>query len=186
MANKIQYYYNSAWVDISDYVQNVSLVPFTIRNRNYTAGIATFTFDVAVTVRDHTSINSSTFEFSGDEKIKVLDTNDKILFGGYIEKSIFNYEENIFSLSVPSSLLKLRTFLLDYDTIHSAINAIGAAWNEYTPYGSCYYKFPTVGFTWLLKKIFYVAFGTTLDTSEIDATATLATGQTLIVTGIRP
>lgn len=146
-----------ASTDISDYVVSAGAVPFLSRNRDYSLRIESWNLKVAA---------SYGVDISRDELIKVYD-DSKLLFSGYVDRSVYDNNNHAWDVTVLSSLSLLSQEKVDHTTLHSLINVTGVEWYQYTTYGSCYYGFPVVGLTWLLAKVFS-ACSLTLDTSEID------------------
>lgn len=161
MNGKVEYYHNSAWVDISDYVDTIADVPFLARNRDWTLTTNSMTITIASTIKD--LLNNQAFEFGYDEKIKIsIDLTT--VYVGYIDKSIYNYGPMTFSLTMKTNIDKLKDYIVDYDTLHTAF-ATGTNWWEWAATENKGIG-PIVGLTWAMQKMFGAA-GLTLDTSGI-------------------
>lgn len=162
MAAKVEHYYDSAWHDITDYVQTIGKVPYDTRNRDYTPRAESLSMGVAVTIRDLYGV--SDFEFSIDDRFRISIGSDYI-FAGYAEKSNFDYNQNIFSLTIDPDYLKLESVIIDYATLHAAIFVDATSGTQYRK--RSYYMMPIVFVNHLLTQLFDLA-GLTLDTSEVD------------------
>lgn len=143
--------------DISDYTTSVDSAPFLSRNRDYSLRIETVNLQVA---------GSYSTDIVADDLIKIYD-DSKILFCGYVERSVYNHNNQTWEVTVLGSLSLLSQTKVQHSSLHSLFNVTGVEWYQYTTYGSCYYGFPVVGLTWLLAKVFS-ACSLTLDTTAID------------------
>jgi hypothetical protein len=160
MANVVKHYYEDAWVDISDYVESISEIPTSLRNRDFTLKSERLRLSIASTIRDVRGVD---YEFSEDEKFAVY-VDDVLKFQGIVENSEYLYRDMTFDIELRHTITLLETVKMDYATLHTEISS-GTNWYEYTQ--PDYYDKSVVGFLWLLKCIFSVA-GFTLDTTEID------------------
>jgi hypothetical protein len=160
----VEYYYNSAWNDISNYVTSIDKVPFVARNRDMTVRLESWSINVAITLNQISPFNAGWTSFLQKERIRILD-GAVSLFVGYVTSSPYDYSSMEFNVTTITDLNKLQDYLVDYDTLHSVISGGSPSTTEYRPYS--YYIMPTVHWTYLIKKMFLIA-GLTLDTSDID------------------
>jgi hypothetical protein len=160
----VEYYYNSTWNDISNYVVSVDKVPFVARNRDITIRLESWSLNIAITLNQISPFNAGWTSFAQKERIRISD-GATLLFTGYIITSPYDYSSMEFNVTTITDLNKLQDYLVDYDTLHSAISGGSPSATEYRPYS--YYIMPTVHWTYLIKKMFLIA-GLTLDTSTID------------------
>lgn len=165
MANKIEYYNanTSAWVDISSYVTSCPIIPRTNRNRDWTLRIEQLSFTVAVTVRD---VLDGSFNFANGHKFRIY-INDGFIHGGYCVKSVYDFREMVFNVTIKNNLGLLQNKLVDASTLFSLFET-GTNWYDFnlTP-NNFLATGAIVGVLWAMKQMFAVS-GLTLDTTDVD------------------
>lgn len=155
MANTIKNYYNSVWVDISNYVDGVGEIPLISRNNDWTLRVETFTLEIAGSIQVDLA---GGYDFEIDGKIKI-EMDSTFLFTGYVSDSYFDYEQQKYILEITSGLGKLQNVFLGYVEMSNVFSTGGPTqfWIESTyPYYRC------VQVLWALEKAFTVS-GLTLD-----------------------
>jgi hypothetical protein len=146
MLFKVYNYFSAAWVDISDYVVGSSEIPFISRNSDYTLRADTWTMEIAGSIQVDLV---GGYRFAADDKIKI-EKDSAFLKGGYIESSYYNYDRQVFVLTIKSSLFKLQDKMLGYTEFGAAF-ATGSGtqfWEEYLA------SYPSVQVLWALEKVF--------------------------------
>jgi hypothetical protein len=160
----VEYYYNSSWEDISDYVvEGTDKVPYISRNRDFTLRLEIWRVTIAQTLKDNPTF-SGWENFTAGDRIRIT-SGATTLFVGYVLRSPLNYSTLEFDVQVITDINKLQNYLVDYDTLHSTISGGSPSTTEYRAYS--YYIMPTIHITYLIKKMFAIA-GLTLDTSNVD------------------
>jgi hypothetical protein len=99
--NKVEFYHDSAWVDISNYVEDMNLLPYNPRNRDWTIQIETWEIDIAITIRD--LLSDSGFVFSVGDKFRTS-VGSQIAFSGLVTESNFDYDKDVFAIKIKSNL----------------------------------------------------------------------------------
>jgi len=160
MSATVEQYYNSAWVDISDYVESLGDIPLTMNNRDGTVKSSPLSLDIAETIRD---VRTSNYKFTRGDILR-FKKDGTFHYGGYVDDTEYIYRDMKFQLLLKRSIMNLDTVLIEYDSLHSYF-AAGANWYDYT--ASDFYSRSVVGVLWALKAMFTAA-GLTLDTSDVD------------------
>lgn len=167
----IEHYYNAAWRDITDYIDAIGKVPRGFRNRDYTLKADYVDIDVAITIQG-SAVYPINFEFAVDEIIRIKDRDGILVWIGLIEKSIYNYREMKFEMTIKNRLLKLRDILMSYAVLHTSF-ASGIAGQYWTDlYGN-----NSVSVMWAIEKIFILS-GLTIDIPSTLKTTPLFTRTT--------
>ena len=163
MSLKVENHYNDEWVDISDYViSGTNPVPYISKNRDWTIRYETWEVRIAWSLQN---IRGADYNFDTGDLFKV--SNDsKLLFEGYVDKSIPNYDNKEYEVTINQDIVALENVVVDYDTLHTTI-VTGTSPYEYRPYS--YYPMPVVGVTFLMK-VMLSKISITLDTSTVDDT----------------
>lgn len=151
-------------MDISDYIiPGTELVPRISRNRDFSLRLETWKVIIAGSLRD---VRGSTYNFTAGDKFRVYDGSNNIRFYGVVDKSIYNYEDNVFEVTVKDGLYLLSQKLVEYNSLHTAISGGTPAWYEYV--ASDEYGYPDVGLIHVVKKMFSEV-GYTLDVTDVDS-----------------
>lgn len=144
----LEHYYDSAWRDISDYVDRIESLPRAFRNRDYSLRAEIISSDIAVTIRD-SAIYADDFTFTDGDKFRVKDNSSTIIWNGELETSHYNYREEIFELRIRPHLFKLKDQFVDYATLHILFAAGGG-----TQYWTDHYGFTSVQLLYGLECLF--------------------------------
>lgn len=112
MAYKVEIYKSSSWVDISNYVEGISEIPFIAKNADYTLNFESTDFELASTYTTHTlNIGDRIF----------ISTGSVALFNGKVSEKEYDYKKRNYKIDVDNVLEGLNNYRVSYlDTAFSS------------------------------------------------------------------
>ena len=135
-----------------------------MRNDDYTLKIENQKISVASTIRD---VRTSDYEFADEDKFSFL-VDDECIYQGLVETSEYDYAGMFFDVNLYHALTSLKSVIIDYATLHTAL-AASDNWWEYTSKDNDFFGHSVVSLLWTLKCVFTAA-GFTLDVSAVEDT----------------